>query len=40
VRIAGGLSECLDVSGHGQLPSCKALLLMEVAGPLVGLDDC
>ena len=39
-HVAGGLTECLDVFGHAQLPSHEALPLMEGAGPLVGLDNC
>ena len=40
MRIAGSLTECLDVFGHAQLPSHEALPLTEGAGPLVGLDNC
>ena len=40
MRIAGGLSKCLDAFGHAQLPLCEALPLTEGAGPLVGFNNC
>ena len=40
MRLASGLSECLESLAHAQLPLGEALPLVNAGGPLAGFDDC